>query len=116
VKDVGEESHRSVFCWQPWARAGLNTRRAWVLSAVEEAMPHRARLNISIGCKDSGIVANNCIAYCVFATESGMQGLKGAPGESGEGSCSTGFTGYYSWACPPDGLGGTTVNNCTTSP
>jgi|GEM_PF-2460602 type II secretory pathway pseudopilin PulG len=70
-------------------------------------------------CNSAGVATstNNCIAYCVFATENGMQGLKGSPGESGEGSCSTGFTGYYSWACPPDGLGGTiTVNNCTSSP
>ena len=71
-------------------------------------------------CSSAGagsIVANNCKPYCVFATENGRQGLKGAPGESGEGSCSTGFTGYYSWACPPDGSGGTiTANNCTSSP
>jgi len=69
-------------------------------------------------CNSEGVATstNNCIAYCVFATENGMLGLKGAPGESGEGSCSTGFTGYYSWACPPDGQGGTTVNNCTSSP
>ena len=70
-------------------------------------------------CNSTGVATstNKCIAYCVFASENGMKGLKGAPGESGEGSCSTGFTGYYSWACPPDGLGGTIiVNKCTTSP
>ena len=73
----------------------------------------------SWSCNSAGVATstNKCIAYCVFATENGMKGLKGAPGESGEGSCSTGFTGYYSWACPPDGLGGTIiVNKCTTSP
>ena len=36
-------------CWQPLARVGLNTRKAWVLPAVEEAMAHRARLKTSIG-------------------------------------------------------------------
>ncbi len=70
-------------------------------------------------CSSAGVLTftNNCKPYCVFATENGRQGLKGAPGESGEGSCSTGFTGYYSWACPNDGSGGTiTANNCTSSP
>ena len=73
----------------------------------------------SWSCNSAGVATstNKCIAYCVFATENGMKGLKGAPGESGEGSCSTGFTGYYSWACPNDGSGGTiTANNCTSSP
>ena len=72
-------------------------------------------------CTSAGVATsvNKCIAYCVFATENGRQGLKGAPGESGEGSCSTGFSGYYSWACPPDGVvvaGSITANNCSPSP
>ena len=49
-------------CWQPLARVGLNTRKAWVLPAVEEAMPHRARLKTIIGCKDSGMFASKLLA------------------------------------------------------
>ena len=32
-------------CWQPLTRACLKASRVWVLPAVEEVMPHRARLN-----------------------------------------------------------------------
>jgi type II secretory pathway pseudopilin PulG len=62
-----------------------------------------------------GTSSNNCKPYCVFATENGRQGLKGAPGESGEGSCSTGYTGYYSWACSIDSQGSIVANNCSSS-
>jgi hypothetical protein len=71
----------------------------------------------SWSCNNEGVgtSSNNCKAYCVFATENGRQGLKGAPGESGEGSCSTGFTGYYSWACSIDSQGSIVTNNCSSS-
>jgi type II secretory pathway pseudopilin PulG len=69
----------------------------------------------SWSCSSAGegsIVANNCIAYCVFASQSGMQGQKGAPGEVGQGSCSTGYIGSYSWQCSSSGVGSILVNNC----
>ena len=53
-------------CWQPLARVGLKTRKAWVLPAVEEAMSHRARLKNIIGCKGSDILQVNVLPLIPF--------------------------------------------------
>ena len=55
-------------CWQPLARVGLKTRKAWVLPAVEEAMSHRARLKTIIGCKDSDSLQVNVLPRYHFGT------------------------------------------------
>jgi hypothetical protein len=60
VKRFQDAMHQSeCVCWQALARAGLNTRRALVPPAVEEATSHRARLKVIIGSQDSDILQVN---------------------------------------------------------
>lgn len=53
--------------------------------------------------------SNNCVAYCNFAASLGMDSRVEAPGTYGNGSCTTGYIGYYEWEC--DEFGNPLRNN-----
>lgn len=53
--------------------------------------------------------SNNCVAYCNFPVLQGMDSRIEAPGTYGNGSCSTGYIGYYEWEC--DEFGNQIRNN-----
>ena len=62
-------------------------------------------------CSFDGVVStsNSCIPYCNFVASGGMESRLESPGTYGNGSCTTGYIGYYEWEC--DEFGNQARNN-----